>query len=307
MTTATYSTTWQHTTNATFQAWGSALSAAMQSCGLSQTTDTGQINWTTVVIPATINTAGGYEIYKFTDALQSTSPVFLKIEYGTGDLLTGNGTPGMWLTVGQGSNGSGTLTGTLSARYQILGTYSNAPITSTTISYPTYICFDGSYLGVAFKLGGLFNGSSSIAIGATTFMVGRGVNTSGAYVANEISIVVPPATFSAPAPAQVASINTSSGSVYTNTTGYWAFVVYSVTSSAVGGTSFQLYPCWGAYNQATPLIWSLYGLNAEVAQGSTVSATPVGATSYTYLMTGVGSYGFGLPSTNLYSLLMKYQ
>lgn len=80
---------------------------AIAAVGLEQTEDTGQINPATVNKPAVTDTDAGYEIWKFTDAAQATNPIFLKIIYGR----ESNNSPWLKLYVGEGSNGSGTLTG----------------------------------------------------------------------------------------------------------------------------------------------------------------------------------------------------
>lgn len=97
----------RQSTDDEFRAWGSAISTGLAELGLVQTADTGQINWTTVARPTTTNQSMGYEIWRFNDALQTTTPVFFKLEYGSGSSTT---LPGIWLTVGQASNGSGTVT-----------------------------------------------------------------------------------------------------------------------------------------------------------------------------------------------------
>lgn len=93
-------------TDAAFRAWGSIVSAALATAGWVQTADTGQINWTTVTRAAN-NTAAGYEIWRLNDSLQSTAPIYLKVEYGT---AAGATLPGMWTTAGTGSDGAGALT-----------------------------------------------------------------------------------------------------------------------------------------------------------------------------------------------------
>src|SRR5262245_813211 len=148
MSTNNYSTVLEHSSDATFRAWGSALAAALAAVGLTQTSDTGQINWTTVTRPGT-STAAGYEIWRFNDTLQATAPIFLKIEYGTGTTALA---PTMWITVGTGSNGSGTITGQSSTRTQF--GRNSAPV-STAVPYPTYVCYNATegFLGIAFKIG----------------------------------------------------------------------------------------------------------------------------------------------------------
>jgi hypothetical protein len=65
--------------------------------GWVQTADTGQT--TTVVV-----NGSGYQVWRMNDALQSTSPVYIKVSWGTSGVL-------LFLTVGTGSNGTGTITG----------------------------------------------------------------------------------------------------------------------------------------------------------------------------------------------------
>ena len=101
-------------TNAHFRAWGGNISSSFSTCGWVQTSDTGQINWTTIAAPAQANVVCGYEIWQMNDSLQSTSPVFFKIEYGAGTAQTN---PTIYMTVGSGSNGSGGLTGICGIRF----------------------------------------------------------------------------------------------------------------------------------------------------------------------------------------------
>lgn len=74
------------------------------------TSDTGQTAPASLATPGGANTKAGYRIYRMADTLQSTNPVFLRIDYGSSASAN---TPAMWLTIGTGSNGSGTITGLL--------------------------------------------------------------------------------------------------------------------------------------------------------------------------------------------------
>lgn len=97
------------TTNATLQALATFVSNALNSNWI-QTADTGQTAAGSLVYVS--NTISGYQIWRMNDTLQATVPVFMKIEYGN---LTG----GAWeiaITIGTGSNGSGTITGILVPR-----------------------------------------------------------------------------------------------------------------------------------------------------------------------------------------------
>lgn len=114
------------TTDAAFRTWGSAYNAKWAAMGLVQTSDTGQINWTTVTAALAINTIQGYEVWRFNDALQSTAPVFIKMSYGSGASVN-NGS--ITFQVGSGSNGTGGLTGVLSTAQQVQCTATVGAIT----------------------------------------------------------------------------------------------------------------------------------------------------------------------------------
>lgn len=111
MATATFNAAPDNSTDAAFRDWGSKLSTALASVGLVKTTDTGQIDWATVLKPASSGVKSGYEIWRFNDSVQPTQPLFLKIEYGSGGVAQSS--ISLWFTIGKGSNGSGTLTSTI--------------------------------------------------------------------------------------------------------------------------------------------------------------------------------------------------
>lgn len=314
MTTASYSTPWDNSTDAAFRAWGSALSAAMQSCGLQQSADTGQIDWSTVTVPTTNDTSGGYEIYQFTDGLQATSPVFIKIEYGAGINQTGieyggYGYPQMWITVGPSTDGAGNMTGVTTNRVLLLPDYNESGgIPSNTTPYPTYVCFDGSYIGVVHKIGGL-NTYNGAGFGGGGFMIGRQCNpASGEYIGGGVTCLTS-VQYSSPTYVwEAQSLNMATNMLYTSSNGYFSLIPYTMTSTSIASLGeYQIFPCYGVYNQAVPLAWCAYGLNAETAQGTSIDATIVGTTAQTYLMTGAASQGAAQPSNANYSLLMKYQ
>lgn len=107
--------------DATFRTWAQGIHDVLVACGMVQTADTGQINLTTVARPTAVSTFAGYEVWRFNDALQAQSPIFFKIEYGVGTAVD---RPALAITFGQGSNGAGTLTGTVSARHALATTTS---------------------------------------------------------------------------------------------------------------------------------------------------------------------------------------
>lgn len=78
--------------------------------GWVNTSDTGQVDLTTVTKPAGANTKAGYKVYRMADTLQSTSPLYMKLHYGTAGGATA---PGIWFTLSSSTNGAGGPTGTV--------------------------------------------------------------------------------------------------------------------------------------------------------------------------------------------------
>lgn len=92
---------------------GLVAGGLLQSAG-----DTGQINFSTnTSYPSGASQSIGYQIWEFQDALQATTPIFIKLEFGSG--ASGAAYGGMWITVGKGSDGSGNITGIIQARTAI--------------------------------------------------------------------------------------------------------------------------------------------------------------------------------------------
>ncbi len=110
------------------------LSDALTAAGMPKTSDTGQVDWTTVTLPAvTVYTA--YEIRRFNDAEQATEPIFFKIAYGFTNVST-TSHPTVRITVGRGSDGAGNLTGASSAVI-------NVALNPTTTVRPWLLSSDG--------------------------------------------------------------------------------------------------------------------------------------------------------------------
>jgi hypothetical protein len=113
--------------DAYFRDWGKKLSDAMTAVGFIKADDTGQIDWTTVSRPASANTMAGYEIRRFSDALQSSNPVFVKIEYGCGSSTS---YPYMKVVTCRETDGAGNIVGEMAAVQNLY--VSNSSVTSYT-------------------------------------------------------------------------------------------------------------------------------------------------------------------------------
>lgn len=162
-----------HTSDVGFRGWATSYMSQLLNCQdvlfnalLVQTTDTGQINLGTVTRPA-VNTAAGYQIFRLKD-----NSLFFKVEFGTGSSA---GIPMMWLTVGTGSNGSGTLTGQTSTR-NIVG-QQFVPGSPVTI-YKQYACVS-PFLDSIVLAFGQDAPNGSVGYFQSLWIVSRTVDTSG--------------------------------------------------------------------------------------------------------------------------------
>jgi hypothetical protein len=114
-------------TDADFRNWGSGLSAQFAAVGLVKTSDTGQIDWSTVLKPSGGAQQRGYEVWRFNDALQATKPVFIRIDFGSSS--SGSTLPGLWVNVGTATNGTGTLTGQVGTSRQVSSSSATSGVT----------------------------------------------------------------------------------------------------------------------------------------------------------------------------------
>lgn len=97
-----------NSTDALFRLWIQFIEDTLVTTGgWVVTSDTGQMTIATAVHPTVVNTKVGYRIYRMADSLQATAPVFMRVDYGSS---TAANTPGIWLTIGQGSDTTGTIT-----------------------------------------------------------------------------------------------------------------------------------------------------------------------------------------------------
>lgn len=310
MTTATTNTVLDQSTDAAFRVWVAELITMLfTTLGMTQTADTGQINTSTVTRAASANTAAGYVIGRFNDTAQSTSPVFFKLEFGSGST---NSVPAMWMTVGTGSNGSGTLTGTLTGRNSIVG--GNA-ISSTVTPYVTSGCYSaaaGSF-GLSWKLGS----SGSTPVGGGGVAIFRSADNTGAPTTDSVHLLTPGVNNgngSAGGPCNMAVVSYLTGIAYSGaaapfTGAGWLYLPFNVTVTLSGGNSqcglvFQYTPVVGVCPWVAPVLASEWGLNA------TGALTIVGSTPHTYknvgtmlgTSTGLGQQGFSSTVVNLVML-----
>lgn len=145
MTTASTNTPWPNATDADFRAWGLEFHNLLLAVGLTNTADTGQIDFTTVLKPGA-STYAGYKMYSFNDTNQAANPIFIKVQFGTG--LT-SPVPQIAVEVGIGTNGAGTLTPGFSTTG--IGLRNNTATLSAVTPYVSSACYIDGCFWIAFK------------------------------------------------------------------------------------------------------------------------------------------------------------
>ncbi len=295
MTTKVYLSAYSHLSSAAFRLWGAELSAALAAAGLVNTTDTGQIAWGAATLPG-INTAAGYEIWKLPD-----SSLFIKLEYGTGSSAP---FPQLWVTVGEGSNGSGTLTGQLNAR---TGITNAAGPQSNTINYNTYISVTNDCFSLLWKRGGMPNTTNGHG---ALLVVGKSVNSSGVatndgygvfsfngtlHVLQSIRRIAPAASYAGsnffcpPFPAgATANVNTTTGN----------------------GNVPQLFLSWLNMPHMVCFPWVVGYTMTEMSENLKITCAPIGGVSRTLLCagdTGGSTAGFHGLSLRTFSYAIHWE
>lgn len=275
-----YTSVIANTTDAEFTAWAKDLSDAIKSC-LTQTTDTGQVDWSTTQTKP-VSGSPFYEVYRFSDALQATAPMFLRVEYGSS-----SSNPLVKVTIGTATDGAGNLSGLKTA----VTSLSNAPDPSPQT---TYVCYKDGCFTLAFganvspsKFGGL------VIVERTRDAAGNSTPDGALAVVTYASIGISVTTFSY-------ARNTMFGDAripcLTN-------VLLSAQSSSSAVVNLFNWFCF------TPDIHNLTGAftykNAEIPQYSEIDAALVGGTSRHYLCLGTkygnawsmnGSSGIDVPA-----------
>lgn len=92
------------------QAWAGFIENTLVGGGWVVTADTGQTLPSALAAAAGTPSRSGYRIYRMGDALQATAPVFMRLDFGSAQ-FGGGGDPGLWITIGTGSDGIGNITG----------------------------------------------------------------------------------------------------------------------------------------------------------------------------------------------------
>jgi hypothetical protein len=285
MATSTITSVIQQSTDAEFQAWVAEVISQLTAVGLTQTADTGQINTSTVTRPSA-NTSAGYTIWRFNDTLQSTKPIFIKLEFGSN--TSGNTYPQMWISTSTGTNGAGTLNSTGLTARQYVCTAVNA--TSST-TYPSYFCYNATigFLGMVWKYGG--SGSTNNSLGG--FFIGRSNNSSGNPTGDAMFLlgsgIAATSTFGYPCGVMqcyswltnsLYPSSTSSQNYQNQGWSYWPMCAISTVNT---GSSYQVWP--GFIQTPNLQFTQCIGLclTSEIPWITTFTTALIGSTPQTYL------------------------
>ena len=180
MATSVQSSTWTNADDASFRAWGSAISAGLAAVGLVNVAVTGAVNWRTVVRGASSasGTPWGFEVWRFDDALQATHPVFIKVEYGgANSSAASEALPALWVTVSRGVDAAGNPVNILAPRRACQPSITTvSPNANLASIEPIFVSSDGSSICVVPRTGAITNPSS---FHAPAFIVDRSRDNTG--------------------------------------------------------------------------------------------------------------------------------
>lgn len=296
MTTRNFASVVDHTSNAGFQAWATELYNELIAAGLTPTTDTGQLAVPVVAARPGVSAVAGYWTFRFNDTHQGASPVVIKIEPGTSG---GAAIPGLYVTIGTGSNGSGTINGTVWFPRVMCGMTS--AFHSTVVPYSTFICVTDGFFGLAWK--SLGTGTS---MGCGYIQIERTPDVNGDPTAAGVHAVYQ----NAGSTALAKSFDAGTGTTVTSTVGTWCLIHYGLTATPTGAGNFQLFQHVGVQGgEVIILNGRVTCLYSEVPFGTTVSFAAIGTTPHTYINIGaaaLGAIGLG-GAVNTHAFLMRFE
>ncbi len=274
------------TTTAKLNAWALALSTAIKAVGLTQTADTGQVTWGAIAHPGATNTKVGYEVYRFNDSIQSASPIYFRLDYGTGSATSG-ANPCTWLTVGTGSDGAGNITGTAAG---MAVAQANTAATASTNTATTVGASYSTTAGALTILAGQYTASGGTS-GA--WVIGRSCDTSGnptsaaTVVYRNISASASTATW------------TIVGNLLSPATNYASRNVgaanFSPSVAITAGTTVAVHKNYVIAPTPIPTLAAITVNAADALQWSTLTVAPFGSTTHKYLVLG-GAFAPGFDS-----------
>jgi hypothetical protein len=263
-----------NSTLANFKSWAQSISTAFSTFGWTQTTDTGQVNWSTI---GAVPSSPVYEIWKSADALSSTMPIFVKIQYGTSTQ------PTIIVQLGTGSNGSGTLTGPLTTAHPVTGLPGSGGAATT---FPCY--FSGSNCEIRV---GMWANPAVSSIPAM-FCIERSKDTSGNNTADYVTYVAC-ATYTTGGGQGAGFQQTMTSSAVSNVHAgpFTALPQFSSGSDFGTVAAYPLFPSVGKVGN--PMLGLMAAPIADAAINSIVTVSSMYGSTHTYVAFGSGSTTWG--------------
>ena len=279
-----------HTSDAGYRTWGLQLFNEFDAINpgiLTRTADTGQANWVTATRPG-VNTYTQYGDWKL-DEGGGITPLYIKLEVGTGPSATG---PGWRLSVGTGTNGAGTLTGFVTTT---LLCHVNSVPSSTVTNRASYISCDNGHLAIGWKVGATAQG------GMCCFAIMRSVDPAAAITSVGVVVVGLNNPGSAGLAAAGRSISLTTGVQISNTTAAWCADYWDINTTITTGGNTTAWRWFGVFDNVTvPLVGAVTCLATEQGIGTQFTTIPVGVSAINYLaLSGVHcSWSYGTSTQN---------
>lgn len=298
MTKRIFSTPIDNTSDIGFRAWTTELHDELAAAGLVKTADTGQLAVPVVAPRPTVSaTAAGYWIFRFDDSLAGAAPIYIKVEVGSAS--TAGLAPAIWITVGTGSNGAGTLSGVvLSREFNSAPTGTGAGTSPGGPPYPSYINVDEGFFGFCWKAG-----SVTGTIPRSYLFICRTVDDGGNPT--------PEGYFMARRVGSVHDIEGVSGTwagyAARDTAANWSVVPMGLNSSSVG-SDYQCFKVYGAFPSVRVVPQLVGVVSSELALGSLTGPVEImdGVVSDFISLSGAGANRVTITHNTNYSYAMKW-
>ncbi|ENX57653.1 MULTISPECIES: hypothetical protein [Acinetobacter] len=176
--------------------WVKLTHDAMIAVGCIQTSDTGQLDISSIAEPtAGTNYVLGYRVYEINDSLSSTYPIYIKIVFAPRRMSNSSGeqaSPGGYIQVGFSTDGAGNIVGPILCDNYTFNSYTSASLTVAYFSNClSAACKSNGYLFLAIGLGGTFLNNGSGSANSTSFFLylKRTVDSNGAPDGNGCVVV----------------------------------------------------------------------------------------------------------------------
>lgn len=277
MTTTSYSSFLDQTTNAGYRAWIAEFHTALVAVGMVQTADAGQVNTATITVPGAGSTYNGYSLWHF---VGSVLTLYLRFDFGSGALASW---PSMMVTVGTGSDGAGGITGQSST--PAIFTNNNPP-NSTITNYTSRMCHRPNAFSFSWKEASMGGGSGEHA---GFLVVGTACDGSGAALSDGFGVLRMDVAASFSLSFQsIRSTASGAAAVETFIDTYRTIYIPGIpaVNSVASTGNTQIYLIELNYPDVIPWAWAGHVFITEAARGSTLLVALVGSATHTYVSVG---------------------